>query len=93
MSEQKIEQKSIKIFPLEKVESPTTKVESIVDVKALLLNFNSEIRTSKSIKVTNDGRLKPPVFSADPVVCEIGEIAYIGGTMKVCSDANTWSNI
>ena len=61
--------------------------------KASLLKYNENIRTAKDIRFAENGRLQIPVFANDPDVCEIGEIALIGGTMKYCSAANTWSDI
>ena len=61
--------------------------------KGSLLKYNENIRTSKDIRFANNGRLQIPVFSSDPSVCMVGEIALIGGIMKFCSSTNTWSNI
>lgn len=61
--------------------------------KGSLLKYNEDIRTAKSITFRDNGRLQIPVFASDTAVCVIGEIALIGGTMKFCSAANTWSAI
>lgn len=30
-------------------------------------------------------------FSADPTKCSIGDLAVVGGKLKVCTAANTWT--
>lgn len=36
-------------------------------------------------------RLKVPHYASDPATCEVGEIIEVGGKLKVCSSANTWT--
>lgn len=38
-------------------------------------------------------RLKIPHYASAPATCEIGEIIEVGGVEKICSAANTWSNV
>ena len=77
-------------LPSQSSESTQFNLES---QKSSLLKYNENMRTAKDIRFSNNGRLKIPVFSADEAICEVGEIAYIGGIMKVCSAANTWTAI
>jgi len=86
--------KNTKVLDIKLGKPPEVKTQKPIDsTKELLGNLNSDIRTSKSIKIIDDGRLKIPVFSADTDVCEIGELALIGGVVKVCTSANTWSAV
>lgn len=36
-------------------------------------------------------RLKVPHYASNPTTCEVGEIIEVGGKLKICSSANTWS--
>jgi hypothetical protein len=36
-------------------------------------------------------RLKVPHYASDPAVGEVGEIIEVGGKLKICSSANTWT--
>lgn len=36
-------------------------------------------------------RIKLPTFSTDPATCEVGEVAVVGGKLKVCSATDTWT--
>lgn len=58
-----------------------------------LRNLVSPIRTNRSIQVTGKGRLKIPVFATNPDSCEKGEVAVIGGVLKVCTAEDTWSAV
>jgi hypothetical protein len=35
--------------------------------------------------------LKVPRYGSDPATCEVGEIIEVGGKLKICSAANTWT--
>ena len=35
-------------------------------------------------------RLKVPSYSTAPRTCEVGEIAEVGGKLKICSATDTW---
>lgn len=65
----------------------------VTDINSILGNYNTDIRTNKNIKILGNGRLKIPVFATDPTLCEVGEIAFIGGVTKICSTTNTWTAI
>jgi len=52
-------------------------------------NFNS---SQDVIKYTRfNTRLKVPSYSSDPSVGEIGEIIEVGGKLKICTSANTFT--
>ncbi len=38
-------------------------------------------------------RLKVPTYGVLPTTCEEGEVISFGGTLKVCSAANTWTTV
>jgi hypothetical protein len=38
-------------------------------------------------------RLKVPNYSVAPAKCEVGEIIEVGGKLKICSAANTWTTV
>jgi hypothetical protein len=44
--------------------------------------------TKKSSFVT---RLKVPHYASDPTTAEVGEIIEVGGKLKICSSANTFT--
>jgi len=35
--------------------------------------------------------LKVPSYAVDPTVCTVGQIVEVGGKLKVCSSADTWT--
>jgi len=46
------------------------------------------------IKYTRfNSRLKVPSYSSDASVGEIGEIIEVGGKLKICTSANTWTTV
>lgn len=52
-------------------------------------NFTShqDFVKSSNFKTT----LKVPHYASDPSVCEVGEIIEVGGKLKICSSANTFT--
>lgn len=84
--------KGPKAVSLPAVSEPRTGF-NLEEQKSSLNKYNENIRTAKDVRFQANARLKIPVFASNPAVCEIGEIALIGGVMKYCSSSNTWSNI
>lgn len=54
-------------------------------------NFSSLQDFNKFSRFNN--RLKVPVYGTAPATCEVGEVICVGGKLKVCSSANTWSTV
>ena len=52
-------------------------------------NFSAHQDFSKSSSFTS--RLKVPHYASDPAVGEVGEIIEVGGKLKICSSANTFT--
>lgn len=52
-------------------------------------NFSSHQDFNKFSNFTT--RLKIPHYDSVPPVCEVGELIEVGGTLLICSSANTFS--
>ena len=52
-------------------------------------NFSAQQDFNKKVSFTTS--LKVPHYASDPAVGEVGEIIEVGGKLKVCSSANTWT--
>lgn len=52
-------------------------------------NFSALQDFNKFSRFNN--RLKVPVYASDPATGEIGELICVGGKLKVCSSANTFT--
>lgn len=50
-------------------------------------NFTSSQSFNKD--VTFNSRLRVPVYSSAPSVCEVGDLIAIGGVLYICTVANT----
>lgn len=67
-----------------------------IDLNALnqevyLNNFSAHQDFNKYSNFTS--RLKVPSYSVAPSTCEVGEIIEVGGKLKICSSANTWTTV
>ena len=54
-------------------------------------NFPSSQDHQKYVRFNS--RLKVPSYSSAPATCEVGEICEVGGKLKICSAANTWTTV
>ena len=36
-------------------------------------------------------RLKVPHYASAPATCDVGEVIEVGGKLRICSAANTWT--
>jgi len=52
-------------------------------------NFSASQDFTKKSRFIN--RIRVPVYSSDPTVAEVGELICVGGILKVCSSANTFT--
>ena len=80
-------------LPSQREAEAKSRIDIIRIINSVLSRYNTEIRTTKNIEINGAGRLKIPVFASDPAKCKIGEIALIGGVMKVCDATDTWTAI
>lgn len=56
-----------------------------------LNNFASSQDVNKYTRYNT--RLKVPHYATAPAICEVGEIIEVGGKLKVCSAANTYTTV
>jgi hypothetical protein len=54
-------------------------------------NFSATQDFNKKSSFTTS--LKVPSYTQLPQNCLVGEIAEIGGVLKICSSTNSWSNV
>jgi transposase len=52
-------------------------------------NFTGSQDFTKYVRFNS--RLKVPNYASEPARCEVGEIIEVGGKLRVCSSANTWT--
>jgi hypothetical protein len=52
-------------------------------------NFSARQDFNKYSNFTT--RLKVPYYAVAPATCEVGEIIEVGGKLRICSAANTWT--
>ena len=86
--------KDFKPFRIEETRpavTPREKVNFVSIVNALLSQYNTKIRTSKTIEITGAGRLKLPDLGSVPSTCRVGELIVSGGKLYVCSAADTFT--
>lgn len=70
----------------------------VTELKKALIDLNSEYYRNNFTarqdfnKYSNfTTRLKVPHYSSDPATGEVGEIIEVGGKLKICSSANTFT--
>lgn len=65
--------------------------DTVQDINATLNDYNTKIRTSKQLELKGSATIKLPNLSSDPAKCQIGELAVISGTLKICTATDTWT--
>lgn len=48
-------------------------------------DFNKASSFSTSLRV--------PTYATVPSLCQVGEVIAVEGVLKICSSANTWTNV
>lgn len=56
---------------------------------ASLDNYTEPVRFIKRVSFSD--RIKLNNYASDPATCEVGEIAVVGGKVKVCTATDTWT--
>lgn len=54
-------------------------------------NFTGSQDFTKYVRFNT--RLKVPSYAVAPTKCEVGEIIEVGGKLKICSAANTFTTV
>lgn len=78
-----------------KMPSPESEREEppreITIIRGMLSQYNTKIRTSKTIEITGTGRSKLPNLGSVPSTCQVGELIVSGGKLYICSAADTFT--
>jgi len=80
-----------KEFKTPSIDTPPEERSVIAEVNSLLSQYNTKIRTSKTIEITGAGRLKLANLGSVPTTCLVGEMIVSGGKLYICSALNTFT--
>ena len=81
----------LKVFSAELPKEPQSQIEMISEINAILSQYNTKIRTSKTIEITGTGRLKLNDLGSVPTTCLVGEVISSGGKLYICSAVDTFT--
>ena len=83
----------LKVFSVELPKERESQMAVTAQINAVLAQYSTKIRTSKTIEITGTGRLKLNDLDSVPSTCLVGELIVSGGILYICSSADTFSKV